>query len=992
MQLIRLEPFAPIALGVHGIAMLSLRNSQFWQWGAVGAVAALGLLGLFVWRGPRAANFRALCILALAWPLMFTTGGTGSFFLLWYFALISIYPLVLDRRLAIAIVVAAPTLYASLLPLSAEQIPLAVVAARVFLILFIGLIIYQLGTMVHRHMAQLELAVAELSRLYLAAQDLSATLEPQIVLEQLAKHFTEALNTTSGYILQVDLEGATIRVLAEYWSQAATQRERKSDFGRTYTLRDYPATARAVATNEFINLQVDDPDLPDTERGQLIEYGAKSALLIPLVTRGRVVGEAELWDSIRARVFTKEEIRLARLLAGHAASIIENTRLYAETRQRQTELTTLLDVAQAVSSSLELEEVLKRVTNSMTNVLHMEHCAISDYDPATRSVRTLAVVVLYGQPLPEEEVGRRYSLSDYPTTAHVIESGQAKVIRVTDPQADPAEVALAHHFGRAALLMLPLRIGNRPVGLAELYTADEHRELTPREIQMAQALADQAAMAIENARLFEALQYREEYFRALVENASEGIAILDGQGAIRYQSPFIERILGYKPEDFIGRQVLDSNLIHPDDLPLVTGEFLNSLQTPGATGSVEIRIQHKDGRWLNIEVAAHNLLDNPRVTGVVLNYRDITERKQAEESLRRWADELEVLAQVASALRQAQTRETMLPILVEVTTRLFRADTGALLLLEGEALTLATAHKTLKSLVGLRQPPDEGLVWRTIRDGQLTFISDTAAVEDLVLCELCEAMMVGMRACACIPLKTAEATVGLLFFASRTPRTPTADEIRLLTAIAEMGGAAIHRTTLHEQTERYAAELALAYDSTLEGWARALELRDEVTEGHTRRVTELTLRLARTMGLAEAELIHIRRGALLHDIGKMGISDTILLKAGPLSTREEITMRLHPEYAYAMLSPITFLRPALDIPYYHHEKWDGTGYPCRLQGEQIPLAARIFAIADVWDALTSDRPYRPAWPLEKVLDYIREQSGRHFDPRVTDVFLQIVSG
>lgn len=184
-------------------------------------------------------------------------------------------------------------------------------------------------------------------------------------------------------------------------------------------------------------------------------------------------------------------------------------------------------------------------------------------------------------------------------------------------------------------------------------------------------------------------------------------------------------------------------------------------------------------------------------------------------------------------------------------------------------------------------------------------------------------------------------------------------------------------------------ELALAYDTTLEGWSRALDLRDKETEGHTQRVAELTVRLARALGVHEAELVHIRRGALLHDIGKMGIPDGVLLKPGPLSSEEWEIMRKHPVYAYELLAPISYLSPILDIPYYHHEKWDGSGYPRGLRGEQIPLAVRIFAVVDVWDALRSDRPYRDAWPKDQALQYIKEQAGRHFDPQVVDMFLRI---
>jgi putative nucleotidyltransferase with HDIG domain len=206
------------------------------------------------------------------------------------------------------------------------------------------------------------------------------------------------------------------------------------------------------------------------------------------------------------------------------------------------------------------------------------------------------------------------------------------------------------------------------------------------------------------------------------------------------------------------------------------------------------------------------------------------------------------------------------------------------------------------------------------------------------------------------------------------------------------------QTVAENQAERLVCELeeanqelAHAYDSTIQGWSAALDLRDRETEGHSRRVTEVTVLMARAMGLSDAEIVHIRRGALLHDIGKMGIPDAILLKPGPLTDDEWVIMRKHPEYAYSLLSGIDFLRPALDIPLYHHEKWDGTGYPHRLQGADIPLSARIFAIVDVWDALSSDRPYRAAWAPSKVMDHLRSLAGTHFDPAVVDVFADVIA-
>jgi putative nucleotidyltransferase with HDIG domain len=185
-------------------------------------------------------------------------------------------------------------------------------------------------------------------------------------------------------------------------------------------------------------------------------------------------------------------------------------------------------------------------------------------------------------------------------------------------------------------------------------------------------------------------------------------------------------------------------------------------------------------------------------------------------------------------------------------------------------------------------------------------------------------------------------------------------------------------------------ELASAYESTLEGWALAMELREQETAGHCFRVVELTLNFARRLKIPQEDLVHIHRGALLHDIGKMGVPDSILLKPGPLTEEEWVVMRKHPAYAYELLSQIDFLLPALDIPYYHHEKWDGSGYPTGLRGEDIPLAARIFAIVDVWDALLSDRPYRDALPQQQVIEYIKGESGRHFDPGLVTVFFEMM--
>lgn len=198
------------------------------------------------------------------------------------------------------------------------------------------------------------------------------------------------------------------------------------------------------------------------------------------------------------------------------------------------------------------------------------------------------------------------------------------------------------------------------------------------------------------------------------------------------------------------------------------------------------------------------------------------------------------------------------------------------------------------------------------------------------------------------------------------------------------------RKESEDALQRAHTDLQEAYDKTIEGWVRALDLRDKETEGHTQRVTEMTMKLAEAIGCSEDELVHIRRGALLHDMGKMGIPDEILQKPGPLTDDEWVIMRRHPELAYQMLSKIKYLEEAITIPYYHHERWDGSGYPHKLKGEDIPLHARLFAVVDVWDALSSDRPYRKKIPRNDVIEYLQKEAGRLFDSQMVENFIPFI--
>jgi len=646
--------------------------------------------------------------------------------------------------------------------------------------------------------------------------------------------------------------------------------------------------------------------------------------------------------------------------------------------------------------------------------------------------------------------------------------------------------------------------------------------------------------------LYDTLSGSEAHFRSLIENASDIITVHQEDGKIIYNSPSVERVLGYQPDEILGSNTFD--LVHPDDASRLWALLREAVQDPSTATSIEFRIRHKDGRWRFMEATSRSLVEGDQTPNVVLNSRDISQRKQRER-------EQEAIITVAAAMRAAPSRASMMSIVLEQLMMVLEAE-GALLAMRDPKtndIFIEQGYGAWGQTAGKPFPPGERISEQVIAS------EEPYICEDVLADSLARRLdfLNEVTAFACVPLFAQEQLLGILWIGGLKPFEP--NEVRLLAAIGDIAANAIHRASLLEQAEKrlsqldalrkidttitasfnvqlslnaimeqvhdqlkphagavllfkpyvqtleYSAgfgfynraiqrsylrmgegyagraalerksiyiphlveaedssrtrlladegfaayfcvplvakgrvkgvleifhrspfyadadwidyletlagqtaiaidnaelfddlqrsnmELSLAYDTTLEGWSRALDLRDRETEGHTQRVTEMTERLARAIGIPDAERAHIRRGALLHDIGKMGVPDHILHKPGPLTDEEMQIMRQHPQYAYDMLSPIAFLRPAIHIPYGHHEKWDGSGYPRGLKGDQIHLAARLFAVVDVWDALRSNRPYRAAWPDEKVQEHIRSLAGTHFDPQVVEVFLREVT-
>jgi HD-GYP domain-containing protein (c-di-GMP phosphodiesterase class II) len=358
-----------------------------------------------------------------------------------------------------------------------------------------------------------------------------------------------------------------------------------------------------------------------------------------------------------------------------------------------------------------------------------------------------------------------------------------------------------------------------------------------------------------------------------------------------------------------------------------------------------------------------------------------------EEAITR-LHQLKSLRQIDLAIISNPNLTPTVKVIVEEVRQRLEVDATAIYLVDEDSGSLVFSGSS-----GISDPPDLGSTIATPGAGLLDSVKNASPTDGGLLPEQCPlpCLTHGFAKCMSVPLTAQGRTVGLLTLFSRTQFRDDGEWTGFLEMLAGQATIAVETSRLFAEAEKSRQELLAAYESTIAGWSYALDMRDKETEGHSRRVMELTVRLAEKLEVPPHELVHLRRGAMLHDVGKMAIPDSILRKPGALSAEEWEIMRRHPAYAKEMLSSIDYLVAALDIPYCHHEKWDGSGYPQGLSGEAIPLAARIFAIVDVYDALLSDRPYRPAWTHGQTIDHILSQSGSHFDPQVVDLFLAVVS-
>jgi len=541
------------------------------------------------------------------------------------------------------------------------------------------------------------------------------------------------------------------------------------------------------------------------------------------------------------------------------------------------------------------------------------------------------------------------------------------VVIVTGTGSEEIAVEAMKHGAADYVLKSPKHIQRLPITI--------HATLEKMQLEEGRIRAD------------EALRESETKYRELVENINDIIFSTDENGVVTFISSVVKAIAEYDPAEIIGRSFAE--FIFPEDLPIVTNAFQKAIA--GEPQGVECRVLTKSGKLIWARISSRPGTKDDRVIGLRGVITDITERKRAEDEIQNQLARLAGLHTIDRAISASVDLNLTLRIILEQVAQLLHVDAADILLFQPleQRLKYGSGRGFRSRLIeGAHLRIGESLAGRAVSERRIVSLPELNEVpvefQDMVAAE-------NFRAYYGAPLVAKGQIKGVLEIHHRAPLHPDSDWLDFFATLAGQAAIAIENAELFQGLQRSNFELALAYDTTLEGWSRAMDLRDKETEGHTQRVTETTIELARALQMRETDLVQVRRGALLHDIGKMGVPDGILLKAGPLTDEEWIAMRKHPMLAYEMLAPIAYLKLALDIPYCHHEKWDGTGYPRGLQGEAIPFAARIFAVVDVWDALRSDRPYRAGWAEEKVLAQIQSLVGTHFDPRVVEAFLKMQS-
>jgi len=505
-------------------------------------------------------------------------------------------------------------------------------------------------------------------------------------------------------------------------------------------------------------------------------------------------------------------------------------------------------------------------------------------------------------------------------------------------------------------------------------------------------LARRAVLQSEHEALQETLQATERVFRSTLNTLGEAVVLEDpSSGNIIEFNPAAENIFGYDHAEVIGKSM---ELLHVDRQSY---EHFVALSQPELTQHAvfrgDYRMKRRDGAIIETTQCVSKIQGGGGERGGVLSIvRDITEQRAAQRHQKVLLERIACLYRIDQAILSQSALKIVLRQVAQETRAALAVDAASILVKKEPQHRLETGASvgfanTVSEDACLRL--DEGVVGCALMQRKPITIPDIQS-EEIEFARREMARAEGFHGYACCPIIIKGHFEGVLEVFKREAVAPDSSELEFLQSLAAQTAIAIDNVTAFTQLQTSNEKLLLAYDSSIEGWSRALDCRDKETEGHSQRVTEITVELARRAGVEESHLKYVRWGSLLHDIGKMGVPDSILLKPGKLTDDEWQIIRHHPEIARDLLRPIKHLAQAIDIPYCHHEKWDGSGYPRGLKGEDIPQAARIFAVVDIWDALRSDRPYRKGWSKEAVLAHLKQIAGSHLDPEYVDIFCDAV--
>ena len=459
----------------------------------------------------------------------------------------------------------------------------------------------------------------------------------------------------------------------------------------------------------------------------------------------------------------------------------------------------------------------------------------------------------------------------------------------------------------------------------------------------------------------------------------EGCQILDPEWRYLYVNDAAARHGRRRRDELIGRRMTE---LYPGIEQTAMFGVLRRCMADRHSQVLENEFTYPDGTsgWFELRV-------EPVPEGLIILSLDITHRTQTERTMARQLKQLQSLRAIDLAILGSTDTYAMLrTVLTELLAQVSVAGAAIFLTdMHGTTLTATSQAGFSDAASPIVVRIGRGLVGRAALERDRVIGPTPGAALPL------EWTRQVLGSWCATPMISKGRVTGVLLVAAHDTHWAEQDTLDFIDAIAGQAAMAIDAGRSIDELRRAHTALSGAYDQTIEGWANALYLRDHETSQHTRRVTEWTVRLAQRMGMADTDLTHVTRGALLHDIGKMAVPDAILLKPGSLTDVEWSIMRKHPSYAYELLWPIEYLRDSLTIPLSHHERWDGSGYPHGLKGTDIPLAARLFAVVDVWDALRSERPYRGSWPATAVASHLRERAGTQFDPQVVEVFLTLLA-